>query len=330
MRKITFSTGKYVFAVLTFFYVLFVSKEHLLARVNDDAFACTGAVVNTFTYFESFNNNTGLWTQNTFDDNHNWSFDLDATRSPDTDPSGLTNGSHYLYYETSAPVLPEQKAIITSPCIELTGGTFAFFKFDYHMYSINTDMGTLQVDISDDAGISWTTVFIQSGSVQTNSFTDWITENIDLSPYLGNTITIRIRGIRTAGFRSDLAIDNVIISSEPLYCDSTANSTDTSGITSVIFNTINNSSSPIAQGYSDFTAISTTVQQGAIHDLTVHNNTLGNNTFNPRVWIDWTQDFDFDDAGETYNLGSIANVVDGPTSNYPLAITVLLGDRSKL
>ena len=123
------------------------------------------------------------------------------------------------------------------------------------------------------------------------------------------------------------AIDDVIIRGDFFgdYCYSTANNNDTSGITRVSFNSIDNNTAPIAQGYSDFTNISTTVQQGSTQNIIVHNNTLGNNNFNTRVWIDWNQDFDFDDAGETYNLGNVANVANGPTSNSPLSIIVPTG-----
>ena len=109
------------------------------------------------------------------------------------------------------------------------------------------------------------------------------------------------------------------------YCPSTADPSDTfnDGITEVIFNTINNTSG--TANYTDFTSVSTTIEQGSTHDLSVRINNPGNNNFLQRVWIDWNQDFDFDDAGEAYDLGSVTTVGNNQlTSNSPLTITVPL------
>lgn len=324
MKKITFLRLSFALVFVLFYVVTSQASDANSEKNSLETYACTGPIVNTFPYTESFNNTTGLWTQDTGDD-ANWSFDPNFTPSNQTGPANPTDGSHYMYFEASNPIAPGDVAIVTSPCIDLTGQATAFFTFDYHMFASNAEMGTLNIDVSDNAGTTWTNVFTRSGPVQTSSNAQWITQSINLNAYLGTTINIRIRGIRGSGFRSDMAVDNVNISSTPRYCNSTANNTDSSGITRVIFNTIDNSTAPANQGYSNFTALSTTVIQGATHNLTVHNNTLGNNTFNTRVWVDWNQDFDFNDAGETYNLGSVANTANGPTSNSPLAITVPAG-----
>ena len=99
--------------------------------------------------------------------------------------------------------------------------------------------------------------------------------------------------------------------------------------TRVIFNTIDNSSAKPTDAngnaYSDYTNISTDVTIGNSYNLTVNVNTDGNYTVATKVWIDWNQDCDFDDAGEEYDLGTANNVSDGPTSNSPLSITVPAG-----
>ena len=98
---------------------------------------------------------------------------------------------------------------------------------------------------------------------------------------------------------------------------------DTS-ITYVSFNTISNADNEIPKdkAYEDFTSISTNVYKNSTHNLIVNVNTDGNFTVYTNVWIDWNNDGDFDDAGEEYDMGYATNVVDGPTSNSPLAITV--------
>lgn len=91
-------------------------------------------------------------------------------------------------------------------------------------------------------------------------------------------------------------------------------------ITLVLFKTINNASTKSA--YTDYTAISATIDKGTSYDLIVNVNTGGNYTNETMVWIDWNQDCSFDDPGEEYNLGSATDTDDGPTSNSPLSITV--------
>ncbi len=105
-------------------------------------------------------------------------------------------------------------------------------------------------------------------------------------------------------------------------CPSEGNTSFSTSTTLVNFNTINNASAKENGAYSDFTTLSTSVIQGNSYDLTVHVNTDGNYMVVSKVWFDWNQDCDFDDAGEEYDLGSAANVADGATSNSPLSITV--------
>jgi len=107
-------------------------------------------------------------------------------------------------------------------------------------------------------------------------------------------------------------------------CASGGDGTDgfDTGVRQVIFNTINNSSPLEDVAYSDFTGISTNVGHSSSYDLSVYVNTEGDWTINTVAWIDWNQDLDFDDAGETYSLGSATNVVAGLTALSPLSITV--------
>lgn len=110
------------------------------------------------------------------------------------------------------------------------------------------------------------------------------------------------------------------------YCNSYGNATDgyTSGIRLVSFNTINNATPIEDNDYSDFTGISTNVMQGSLHNLTVNVNTDGGYRLDVIAWIDWNQDGDFVDIGETYDLGDVTSVANGATSNSPMSITVPL------
>lgn len=85
------------------------------------------------------------------------------------------------------------------------------------------------------------------------------------------------------------------------------------GISQVIFNTINNTSTVNAgTEYTDFgCTASTSVERGLTYTLSVYVNTGGNNTRTQRAWIDWNQNGSFTDAGETINLSTLTNVTNG-------------------
>lgn len=107
------------------------------------------------------------------------------------------------------------------------------------------------------------------------------------------------------------------------YCASSGNTTFNTSVTNVAFNTINNPSAK-PSGYSDYTAISTTVQQGNSYPLSAKINTDGNFTVLAFAWIDFNHDLDFNDPGEAFDLGSATNVASGLSSASPLTINIPL------
>ena len=105
------------------------------------------------------------------------------------------------------------------------------------------------------------------------------------------------------------------------YCTSSGNTSYQTGISRVVFGTIDNADGPAKNvGYEDFTNLSTTVAQSSSVDLTVSVNTDGNYRVDAIAWIDWNQDGDFTDSGETFDLGNISNVSNGALPT--LAVTV--------
>jgi hypothetical protein len=112
--------------------------------------------------------------------------------------------------------------------------------------------------------------------------------------------------------------------SQPIYCTSSGNTSYQTSIRLVSFNTLNNSSSK-PSGYSNYTSLVTEVVKGTSIPLTVNLNTDGNYTVYARAWIDWNIDGDFDDAGESFNLGNAGNTSNGPTSASPLSISIPAG-----
>lgn len=103
--------------------------------------------------------------------------------------------------------------------------------------------------------------------------------------------------------------------------DVTSATDDATGFTEVTFNTISNTSTG-DPAYTDYTAISTTVNTGQSYDLGVQVNTAGNYVVQAKAWIDWNQNCDFTDAGEEYDLGTASNIASGPTTLSPVSIAI--------
>ncbi|NRD22025.1 choice-of-anchor D domain-containing protein [Winogradskyella litoriviva] len=111
------------------------------------------------------------------------------------------------------------------------------------------------------------------------------------------------------------------------YCDAYGNTSFDTGITGVIFNTINNTGTTANNAYTDYTAMSTTLALGDNHNLEVIVNIDGSVDVYTRVWIDWNQDGDFNGSGEQYDLGMDSNPsgtipLNTATSNSPITIAV--------
>ncbi|APY09410.1 hypothetical protein BWZ20_14325 [Winogradskyella sp. J14-2] len=256
---------------------------------------CTGTLVNSFPYTETFDTDLGEWTQASGDDG-NWSLNSNGTQSNNTGPQDdITGGGNYLYTEASTAGLGSNaNVILISPCFNLANITNGIFTFNYHMFG--SDLGTLELDISLDDGISWNNLFSQTGG----SEEIWKLESFDLSSYGDAVVKFRFSATTGNGWSSDIAIDQISITELPTnYCDSQA--TDTNlflGIGGVMFNTINNTSN--AQLYSDFTSVSTMVSKSTTYTLTItpEYNVGTNNAVGYAAWIDYNRDGDFTDPGE--------------------------------
>ncbi len=195
----------------------------------------------------------------------------------------------------------------------------------------NIDSVTYNLDYTTSNGFSENTAFTATGNPggsnvvftpgslnSTNTFT--MSVNNLLAAANGNyTITITAT---SPSITKNIDVSLVIADG---VCASVANTTYATSTTGVVFNTISNLNTGKPSGYSDYTAMSTDVNRENIYDLTVNVNTDGNFLCTTIVWIDWNQNCSFNDAGEEYDLGDIANVTNGPTANSPLSITIPVG-----
>jgi hypothetical protein len=173
--------------------------------------SCTDTVT-SYPYSESFETDLGLWSQNDLDLSHVGNTDFDWTRNTgttstsNTGPSSSTDGSFYLYVESTGANVgyPTKRAVLNSPCFDLSALTQATLTFDYHMFGAS--MGNLAVRVNTGSG--WNTIWLIDG----NQGDQWNTANINLEDYIGQTIQIRMDSTTGLGDRSDAAIDNINIS----------------------------------------------------------------------------------------------------------------------
>ncbi|KAB1154584.1 DUF5011 domain-containing protein [Tenacibaculum aiptasiae] len=172
-------------------------------NVNAVTAGCTGGI-DSYPYAQSFDSSFGSWTQSSGDD-INWTRRTGSTPSSGTGPSSANNGSHYIYVEASGrnTGYPNKRAIINSPCYDLSGLSSASISFKYHMYGA-TNMGTIDLEVSEDDGVNWTSIWNQSG----NKGNSWLTATVSLNDYVGKGIKLRFNRVTGNTWQADIAIDN--------------------------------------------------------------------------------------------------------------------------
>jgi len=165
---------------------------------------CTGGIA-SFPYYQGFENTIGAWIQATNDD-FNWTTRSGSTPSNNTGPSSAAEGSYYVYMESSSPNYSSKRAILNSPCYDLSAETEASLSFKYHMYG-SSSMGSLSLEVSTNDGTSWASIWSKFGN-QGNS---WLTANVSLSAYVGSAVQFRFNGITGTTWQGDMAVDGFTI-----------------------------------------------------------------------------------------------------------------------
>ena len=178
--------------------------DQFLTIVEESCTACT-ASINSFPHTENFETASGNICQY-LEDDFNWTRQSGGTPSNGTGPSGAYQGNYYFYMETSTPNYPSKLARFKGACYDLTNVTTASLDFRYHMNG--AAMGSLTLEVSTDNGSTWTNLWQKSG----NQGVNWRNEVIDLSSYVGSTITYRFSGTSGADYTSDFALDQIILS----------------------------------------------------------------------------------------------------------------------
>lgn len=149
----------------------------------------------------------------------------------------------------------------------------------------------------------------------------WISDQPLPNAPAGTKVFFKVYAVGVAGDTSETYKFMYTVKPEQ-YCPSAGNMSWQTAVTLVDFNTINNATGK-TQAYTDYTASDWTfVEVGSDYDLTVNVNTDGNYTVAAKAWIDWNHDYDFNDPGEEYVLGTAQNTANGPTNGSPLSITI--------
>ena len=181
--------------------------------------------------FDSFNTCSSAWgcasitcnlSQNWFNlpnlnvvDSIDWRTKSGGTGSGGTGPSGdhTSGNGNYLYLEGSGnggSGCQNHTAQMYSPCIDLTGTNSPTVSYWYHAYG--NAIGGLHMDVLAN-GVWHMDVASPVVGPQGNQ---WNQQQADLSAFSGETVILSFRGRTGGGWLSDLAIDDINISTLPL------------------------------------------------------------------------------------------------------------------
>ena len=182
------------------------SANEVVRSVNvlEPSLGCMSGI-SSFPYLEGFENSLGGWTQASNDD-INWSINSNGTASNNTGPNSAAQGAYYIYVEASGngTGYPNKLATLNSPCFDLTDLTQANFNFQYHMYG-SSDMGTINLELSDDDGATWSSLWSQSG----NQGNQWLSVEVNLNAFTGKGVQLRFNRLVGGTWQADIAIDNL-------------------------------------------------------------------------------------------------------------------------
>jgi PKD repeat protein len=157
-------------------------------------------------------------------------------------------------------------------------------------------------DLSDGFPTAWSWSFNPSTITYTNG-TSSISQNPQVIFNELGLYDVTLTATNAYGSDGETKFDyiNVI---NCTYCPAGSGNGSEEWIANVTFNTINNSSSA-GTGYTDYSGICTTVTPGVTYPVSVSCGSIGSWTEHIWVFIDWNQNCDFLDAGESTDLGQI-------------------------
>ena len=237
---------------------------------------------------------------------------------------------HYIFTPNSCSGTPTAGTSAASPASICSGST-SIISLSGNTSSCGI---TYQWEQSADGSSGWANVTGGSGATTTSYTTPALTS----STYYRCKVTCSNSSL----YAYSTSVQVVIVLSASCYCTSTATSTSDMDITNVTFSTINNTSATVnltgTQGtatgtagkYSNWwssTVPTPSVQQGSTTSFSV---TVGGTAWSHRVdiYIDFNQDGDLVDAGESFAIFAYANptLPNTTTVNILIPITATIGN----
>ncbi len=128
-------------------------------------------------------------------------------------PLNDLTGVNYMYVEASGSTSGDS-AFLYSPIIDVSSLTAPALYFWQHRSNFNNTIADLRVDVTNDNGASWTTVYNISGALNSASSAPWEDEFVNLPQFVGDTIQVRFVQLGL-GCCGDAAIDSVAIAEAP-------------------------------------------------------------------------------------------------------------------
>ncbi|MBF6608804.1 MAG: choice-of-anchor J domain-containing protein [Flavobacterium sp.] len=196
---------------------------------------------------------------------------------------------------------------LISPQIDLAGLTTAFIQWDSKAQDADFPDGyVLKLAPNGGNTVADFTVDLFSTIAENPTYTSRMA---DLTAYVGQTV--RIAFVNNSTDKFILIVDNIVVTEEepviPItYC--TVDFFVAEAITLVEVADLNNPTPPSnSEIYIDYTSMVVNMTAGESYPIALEGFTDGNfeNFFS--VFIDWNQNGNFDDAGESYEIGSITN-----------------------
>ncbi len=185
------------------------------------------------------------------------------------------------------------------------------------------DYGVFQYSVTaihDEGESSPVSASIQWGNPHIYVTPDEINANLVIGTSTTETIVVKNVGELELEYTVSPLINNKKSGKD--YCDASGGICD-EYISNVTFGDINNSSA--CDNYHDYTNMSTILNPGQAYPISVTNGNTSYSSDQCGIWVDWNQDQDFDDAGESITVSGSPGV--GPyTGNIIPPATAVPGE----